>query len=69
MRVFEIQSVNYVSSSYWFSNRKTLEAGYEYKYPDVKEGLKDTIAWLRDMGWLTDPDQALITSEQGSKPA
>ena len=29
VRVFEIQSATYISSSYWLSNRKTLEAGYE----------------------------------------
>ncbi len=68
VRVFEIQSATYISSSYWISNRKSLSTGYEYRYPDVKEGLKDTIAWFRDMGWLTDPDQAMIVSEEGSKP-
>ena len=68
VRVFEIQSANYISSSYWLSNRKSLSTGYEYRYPDVKEGLKDTVAWFRDMGWLTDPEQAMIVSEEGSKP-
>ncbi len=54
VRVFEVQSATYVSSSYWLSNRKTLAAGFEYLYPDVREGLKDTIAWFKDAGWLTD---------------
>jgi len=69
VRVFEIQSANYMSSSYWLSNRKSLETGYEYRYADVKEGLKDTVAWFREMGWLTDTDQAMVVSPEGSKPA
>ncbi|MGE0550964.1 MAG: NAD-dependent epimerase/dehydratase family protein [Kofleriaceae bacterium] len=54
VRVFEPQSANYVSSSYWLSNRKSLTTGYQYRYPEVREGLKDTIAWMRENGWLTD---------------
>ena len=54
LRVFEPQSAEYVSSSYWLSNRKSLATGYQYRYPDVREGLKDTIAWMRENGWLAD---------------
>jgi nucleoside-diphosphate-sugar epimerase len=54
IRVFEPQSAHYVSSSYWLSNRKSLATGYAYRYPDVREGLKDTIAWMREQGWLAD---------------
>lgn len=68
VRVFEIQSATYMSSSYWLSNRKSLATDYRYAYPDVREGLKDTVAWFRDMGWLTDPRQALVASPGGSKP-
>jgi nucleoside-diphosphate-sugar epimerase len=53
-RMLEPQSATYVSSSYWLSNRKSLATGYAYRYPDVREGLKDTIAWMRDQGWLAD---------------
>ena len=67
MRVFEIQSATYISSSYWLSNRKTLEAGYEYEYPDVREGLKDTVAWFRERGWLTDKEKVFVVSPGGSK--
>lgn len=69
VRVFEIQSANYMSSSYWISNRKSLETGYEYRYPDVKEGLKDTVAWFREMGWLTDTSRTMVVSPEGSKPS
>jgi nucleoside-diphosphate-sugar epimerase len=52
VRIFEVQSATYIGSSYWISNRKTLRAGFVYQYPDVREGLKDTVAWMHDMGWL-----------------
>ncbi len=68
-RVFEGQSINYMVSSYWISNRKSLQTGYNYKYPDVKEGVKDTISWFRDMGWLNDSSKVFVVSPEGSKPA
>lgn len=50
VRILEVQSAEYISSSYWISNRKSLTTGFTYLYPDVKEGLKDTVAWLRETG-------------------
>ncbi|MFW6067075.1 MAG: NAD-dependent epimerase/dehydratase family protein [Myxococcota bacterium] len=67
VRVFEIQSATYMSSSYWLSNRKTLAAGYRYRYPEVREGLKDTVAWFRQMGWLTDRKRLYVVAPEGSK--
>ena len=67
VRVFEVQSAEYISSSYWLSNRKTLDVGYEYVYPDVKEGLKDTVAWFRDMGWLTDTSKTMQSEGVSAK--
>jgi len=52
VRVFEVGSANYLASSYWISNSKSKAAGYKYRYPDVKEGLRDTIDWFRRVGWL-----------------
>lgn len=52
VRVFEVGSATYMSSSYWISNRKTKETGFVYRYPDVKEGMRDTIDWFRRVGWL-----------------
>lgn len=70
VRVFEVQSATYMSSSYWLSNRKTKAAGFEYRYPDVREGLKDTIAWMRAEGWFADRSHLWVqASAQGSKPA
>lgn len=52
VRVFEVGSATYMSSSYWISNKKTKETGFVYRYPDVREGLRDTIDWFRRVGWL-----------------
>lgn len=52
IRVFEAASATYMSSSYWISNKKTKDAGYRYRYPDVREGLRDLIDWFRCVGWL-----------------
>ena len=67
VRVFEVQSAEYISSSYWLSNRKTQEVGFEYRYPDVREGLKDTVAWYRDMGWLTDKSKTFQSEGESAK--
>jgi len=67
VRVFEVQSAPYISSSYWLSNRKSLATGFAYAYPDVREGLKDTVVWLRDMGWLTDRNMLQRVNIGGGK--
>jgi dihydroflavonol-4-reductase len=51
-RIAEVQSAAYLGSSYWISNRKSLQTGFVYKYPDVREGLKDTVQWMGSFGWL-----------------
>ncbi len=52
VRILEVGSATYMSSSYWASNKKSKDAGYAYRYPDVREGLRDTIEWFRRVGWL-----------------
>lgn len=52
VQVFEVQSAEYFGKSYWISNKKTKDWGYSYRYPDVREGLRDTIDWFRKVGWL-----------------
>jgi len=67
VRVYEVQSAPYASSSYWLSNRKSLAMGFEYRYADVREGIKDTVDWFRDMGWLTDRQRVFVVAPEGSK--
>jgi nucleoside-diphosphate-sugar epimerase len=52
VRVLEVGSATYVASSYWLSNAKSKGTGYVYRYPDAKEGLRDTVDWFRRAGWL-----------------
>ncbi|MCB9475899.1 MAG: NAD(P)-dependent oxidoreductase [Deltaproteobacteria bacterium] len=52
IRILEVGSATYMSSSYWIANAKSKAAGYAYRYPDVRAGLRDTIHWFRDAGWL-----------------
>jgi len=56
LRVIEPQSAVYIGSSYWISNRKALASGFSYRYADVRQGLIDTVTWMRDVGWLYSPD-------------
>ncbi len=52
VKVFEVGSAAYVGSSYWIQNEKTKSLGFEYRYPDVRVGLRESVRWMRDMGWL-----------------
>jgi len=48
----ERDAVKYLFHDYWLDNSKIKELGYKLVYPDVKEGLKETIRWYKDEGWL-----------------
>ena len=52
IRVFEPSSAVYMSSSYWISNKKIKETGYVFRYPDMHEGMRDTMDWFSKVGWL-----------------
>lgn len=51
-RMLEVGSAAYLSSSYWIANTKSRKTGFRYKYPDAREGMRETVTWFRDMGWL-----------------
>jgi UDP-glucose 4-epimerase len=48
----ERDAVKYLFHDYWLDNSKIKELGYKLIYPDIKEGLKETIKWYKDEGWL-----------------
>ena len=50
--VIERDAVKYLFHDYWLDNSKIKELGYKLVYPDIKEGLKETIRWYKDEGWL-----------------
>ena len=53
VKVFEPGSAVYLGGSYWVQNDKSKSIGFEYRYPDVRVGIRETILWLRGAGYLT----------------
>ena len=45
-------SIMYSLNEYWFSNEKLKNTGYELKYPDAVEGMKETVEWYRSEGYV-----------------
>ncbi|MGV9198614.1 MAG: NAD-dependent epimerase/dehydratase family protein [Promethearchaeia archaeon] len=43
----------YMFGNFFFSNEKIKAAGYEFKYPDRRIGLVETIVWYDNNGWKT----------------
>lgn len=52
LKIVETQSAKYIGSSYQVSNNKSKSIGFEYKYADVKIGIKDTVSWFKNQGWI-----------------
>lgn len=50
--IFEVQSAEYFGKSYWISNKKSKDWGFNYRYSDVREGLRHSIEWFQKMGWM-----------------
>lgn len=51
----EAPTVRYVTGNMWFSNQKIKDAGFEFKYEDPRDGLREYIEWCRDHGYLKPP--------------
>jgi nucleoside-diphosphate-sugar epimerase len=52
IRIWEESSARYLSSSYWISSNKLKSIGFEWEYPDFKLGLRDTVEWFIEAGWI-----------------
>lgn len=48
----ETDTIIYMFGNFQFSNQKIKEAGFQFKYPDRRIGLIDTIKWYNQHGWL-----------------
>ncbi len=48
----EKDMVYYLKAVYTFSNDKLRSLGYEFLYPDLLEGMRETIEWYKDNGYL-----------------
>jgi nucleoside-diphosphate-sugar epimerase len=49
VRVFEVGSAVYIGS---ISDKKTKDWEFTYRFPDVREGLRHTVQWFREAGWM-----------------
>lgn len=52
LRIWEESSARYLSSSYWISNNKLKDLGYEWEYEDFRLGLRDMVEWFIKFGWI-----------------
>ncbi len=49
----EADTVNYLGLDFLFDNKKLHEAGFDFRYPDPRPGLRETLEWYRDNGWIS----------------
>jgi dihydroflavonol-4-reductase len=49
-RVLDMGQITYLTMGIWISNRKLKDTGFVFEYPDCRDGLADTIAWLIEDG-------------------
>lgn len=48
----EKPSIEFLGEDFLYSNEKLKALGYQFKYPDARQGLLATLAWYRTNGWL-----------------
>ncbi|MFA5787215.1 MAG: NAD-dependent epimerase/dehydratase family protein [Actinomycetota bacterium] len=49
-RVLDLGQLNYLTLGIWVSNKKLRALGFEFEYPDFRQGLAETVAWLIENG-------------------
>ena len=45
--------VEYLGEDFLYDNTALKSVGYQFRYPDARTGIKETIEWYRDQGWIT----------------
>ncbi len=48
----EADPLDYLGEDWAYSNERLKATGYKFIYPDARDGLRDTVAWYRENGWL-----------------
>ena len=48
----EADTVSYFGVDFVYSNEKLKKTGYQFVYPDARDGLRDTLLWYRREGWI-----------------
>jgi nucleoside-diphosphate-sugar epimerase len=50
--VLEYDQVQYFGRNYLYSTDKLKSTGFRFRWPDPEPGLRDTLAWYMEAGWL-----------------
>ena len=50
--LLEYDQVQYFGRDFLYSNEKLKKAGFEMRWPDPEPGIRDTLRWYVDVGWL-----------------
>ena len=50
--VLEYDQVQYFGYDFVYSIDKLLEAGFRFEYPEPEPGLRETLRWYREQGWI-----------------
>ena len=48
----EADMVRFLGHDFVYSNEKLKQTGYQFVYPDARHGLRDTVLWYRENGWI-----------------
>ena len=43
---------HFLGTDYVFSTERLTRSGFDFSYPDVDNGLKETVAWYRAENWI-----------------
>ncbi len=49
---FEREMAAYFVKDTVFSNKKIKQFGFQFKYPSVREGMKNVVSWYKENGWI-----------------
>lgn len=48
----EAGPIQYFGEDFRYSNDKLKGTGYRFVYPDARKGIRETLEWYRDQGWI-----------------
>ncbi len=51
----DIDWVDFMFLPHSYDNRQLKDLGFDFKYPDARVGLRETVAWYRQNRWLPTP--------------
>jgi len=44
--------VDYLGHDFLYANDKLKKTGYTFVYPDARDGIRDTVRWYQEQGWI-----------------